>query len=195
VSVNVTSGVAGNYTNTIAAGAVTSTASQNVTSASASLQVTELAAPTVAKSFTPPSILPGGSTQLRITLTNSSATAITGVQFTDQYPSGLVNASAPSTTCGGTVTAPPGGSTLTLSGGTIPASGSCTVTVTVSAPNGGSFTNTLPAGSVTSANSAASAAAASAALSATATIPTTSEWGLILILLALGAIAAMRLRG
>lgn len=88
-----------------------------------------------------------------------------------------------------------GGSTLSLSGGTIPASGSCTVTVMVGAPNGGSFTNTLPAGAVTSANAAPSAGAATAALAVAATIPTTSEWGLLLILIALGAIAATRLRG
>jgi uncharacterized repeat protein (TIGR01451 family) len=174
---------------------VTSTLSQNTSAASASLQVTELPAPTITKSFTPASILPGGTTQLTITLTNPSTTAITGVQFTDQYPTGLENASAPSTTCGGTVTAPLGGSTLALSGGTIPASGSCTVSITVRAPNGGSFTNTLPAGSVTSANSAPSGGAASAALAVAATIPTTSEWGLLLILIALGTIAAMRLRG
>ncbi len=56
---------------------------------------------------------------------------------------------AGATTCaGGTVTAGNGGSTVVLSGGSIPASGSCTVTVTVNVTSAttGSYANSLPIG-------------------------------------------------
>jgi hypothetical protein len=46
-------------------------------------------------------------------------------------------------TCGGILTAVAGTATIDLSGGTIPASGTCTVTVNVTAANGGSFVNTI----------------------------------------------------
>ena len=47
-----------------------------------------------------------------------------------------------STTCGGTVSHH-GASTVTLTGGSIPASSSCTVTVDVTAPTAGSYINSL----------------------------------------------------
>lgn len=102
-------------------------------------------------------------------------------------------------TCGGTATALPGGSTLTLSGGSIPANGSCSVSVSVVPGNEGSSVNTLPAGSVTSANAPPSAAAASATLTvsaapaATADVPL-SPAALMLLAIALSTIGAIMLR-
>jgi len=59
------------------------------------------------------------------------------------------------------ITANTGGSTVTLTGGSIPANGSCTVTAKVTAPAAGSFINTLPAGALqtSNGNNAAPAAA------------------------------------
>ena len=109
------------------------------TAAGASATLTVIAAPTAAKSFAPASIAPNATSVLTIVLTNPNAIAITGAAFTDNYPAGLVNTAAPqyrATTgagCVGTVTAAAGGNTLTLSGGTIPAFASCTITVNVTA--------------------------------------------------------------
>lgn len=111
---------------------------------------TVVLAPTAAKSFSPDTITEGATSQLTITFTNPTASAVTGVSFTDTYPSGLVNAASANgaTTCGGTVTAANNGSSVALSGGTIPASGSCTVTVNVTSATAGSYTNST--GTVTS---------------------------------------------
>jgi len=69
-------------------------------------------------------------------------------------PAGVVIAVAPNpgTTCGGTVTANTGGSTVTLTGGAVPANGSCTVTAIVTAPSGGTYINSLPAGALQTSN-------------------------------------------
>src|SRR6185503_1348646 len=75
----------------------------------------------------------------------------------DSVPSGVVIAATPSisTTCGG-VGAPvavAGGSTVSLPAGrAIPANGSCTVTVEVTAAVGGSYINTLSAGALVTTN-------------------------------------------
>jgi hypothetical protein len=130
-------------------------------------------------------------------LTNPNASPVTGVTFIDDYPAGLVNASPANamTTCGGTVT--PTAIALALSGGTIPASGSCTVSVDVIRSSAGPVTNTLPAGAMTSANAAASTTTATAVLAAAAgvEIPTLSEWALIALaaMLAIGAMVRMRI--
>lgn len=107
-------------------------------------------APTASKSFSSDTITEGATSQLTITFTNPTAFAVTGVSFTDTYPSGLANTASANgaTTCGGTVTAANNGSSLALSGGTIPASGSCTVTVNVTSATAGSYTNST--GTVTS---------------------------------------------
>jgi uncharacterized repeat protein (TIGR01451 family) len=113
------------------------------TGAAASATLTAMVPPTVAKNFSPGTILPSGATNMTITLTNSNATAITGVSFTDNYPSGMTNTagSPTSNTCGGTPTMANGGSSFGLSGGTIPASGSCSIVVPITATSYGSAVN------------------------------------------------------
>jgi uncharacterized repeat protein (TIGR01451 family) len=160
VTVNVTSAASGSYVDPT--GTVTTSNAGTGTSATATLTV--LQAPTVAQSFTPATVLPGASSTLTVTLTNPNTTAITGAAFSESYTSGLFNAAAAtgSTTCsGGTVTAAGGGNSLALSGATIPASGSCTVTISTTASSAGSYTNST--GPLTTTN-AGSAAAASATL-------------------------------
>jgi len=104
-----------------------------------------LGAASGSKSFAPDSITEDNNSLMTITFTNPTASAVTGVSFLDTYPAGLVNAASPggSTTCGGTVTAIAGGNTLTFSGGTIPATGSCTVSVYVTSATANSYINSV----------------------------------------------------
>ncbi len=141
-------------------------------------EITALAPPTVAKAFSPSSIAAGGTSTLTITLSNSNATALTAAAFNDTYPAGLNNTATPSgaTTCaGGSVTAGTNGSSVALSGGSIPAAiggadGSCTVTVNVTSAAAGSYSNNLPVGAVTS-SGGSNAALATATLMVTASVP------------------------
>jgi uncharacterized repeat protein (TIGR01451 family) len=104
---------------------------------------------------------------MTITLTNpNTTTAITGAAFTDTYPANLVNNGGLVNNCGGTTTAGAGNpGTLALSGGTIPAGGSCTISILVTSSTAANYTNTLGIGSVTTTNSGSNAVAASGSLS------------------------------
>jgi len=108
-------------------------------------------APTLDKAFAPASIAPGETSVLTLTLANANASAATlSADLVDTFPTGLVIAdpSDAATTCdSGTATGTAGGDTLTLgTGAQIPAAGSCTVTVTVTAADAGTYTNTIAAG-------------------------------------------------
>ncbi|QJR14862.1 DUF11 domain-containing protein [Usitatibacter palustris] len=136
--------------------------------------LTVLNRPTVAKAFGAASIPTGGNTTLTITLTNPNAAPITGAAFTDNFPVApgamtLFNTST-TNTCGGTLTDNTAGALgagdtgIQLTGGTIPASGSCLVTVNITAAVAGVYTNTLAIGAVTTTNAGANTAAATANL-------------------------------
>ncbi|MCX7175580.1 MAG: hypothetical protein NT159_16965 [Proteobacteria bacterium] len=125
------------------------------------------APPTVAKAFSATPIAINGTSTLTITITNPNASAINGLTFTDTYPStNLKNAATPAlaNTCGGTATATAGASVLSLSGGTVGANSSCTVSVVVTSAVAAAYNNST--GAVTSTN-AASGTAASATLTVT----------------------------
>ena len=115
--------------------------------------------PTISKLFLPDTVAPNGTTLLSFTISNPNSDpntnmTLSGIAFTDNLPAGLVIA-APneiSNDCGGTVTATPGSSSISLSGGTLapapplrpdhletvpstnPAAGACFITVKVRAP-------------------------------------------------------------
>lgn len=94
---------------------------------------------------------PGASVPLVVRLENPNTTDLTQAAFTDALPTGLVVATTPSasTTCaGGTVMAAASATSIALTGATIPASGHCTVTVNVLSNIPGAYTNTIPAGGV-----------------------------------------------
>ncbi|HBG04144.1 MAG: hypothetical protein A2075_01175 [Geobacteraceae bacterium GWC2_58_44] len=99
--------------------------------------------PTGTKSFTPASIGAGSPSRVTITLGNSNSFDATEVAFTDNYPSGLVNhaTTAALSSCGGSLTALPGGNSLQLTGATIPARASCSVTVNVTSASVGTYTS------------------------------------------------------
>ena len=124
--------------------------------------------PEIAKAFAPAAVGLNGTSVLTFTLTNrNTGAALTGVAFSDTYPTGLSGAtSVTSNSCGGTVTATATG--LDLAGGTIPVAsngttpGTCAISLTVtgtavgqkdnvsgvvSSTNGG--TNTGPTGFAT----------------------------------------------
>jgi hypothetical protein len=94
------------------------------TGTAASDTLVAVTSPTATKSFSPVAIAVSGASNMTITLINSNTAAITGVTFTDTYPSTNMKntaASPTSNTCGGAVTMTNGGSSLSLSGGTISA--------------------------------------------------------------------------
>jgi len=132
-----------------------------------------LVLPTISKSFSPATIAEGGTSLLTITLSNSNTVALTGASLTDTYPSGVVNAAVPNpaTTCAGGTASTPSADSVAISGGTIPASGSCTVTVTVTAADPGSYLNTIAAGDLSTTQGLTNASPASATLTVTDVLP------------------------
>ncbi|MEO8135512.1 MAG: S8 family serine peptidase [Betaproteobacteria bacterium] len=98
----------------------------------------------VTKSFSPPRIQPGGTSTLTIALINPNAVALQNVAFTNTYSPQVTNAANPNAGgsgagCGGIVTAVPGGGSLSLSGGTVPAGITCTVMVKVTSSTPGVY--------------------------------------------------------
>jgi len=149
-SVVVTSASAGVYNNT--SGYISSAESGTNSGAggSASATLTVLAHPVISKAFSPNPIYSGSTSTLKFTITNpNSGTALTGVGFTDTFPANLSVSAAPVTPqCGGTVTSTLG--SITLTGGSIPAGSSCSVSVLTTSSTPGSYENT--SGAVASTN-------------------------------------------
>ena len=141
---NIVSTVPDVYLNTIPANAVHT--KQAVTNSSAASAPINYQAIGMTKAFSPASIQAGGNSELSITLQNPSASAYTGVTFTDTLPAGVTVASEPLLTqCGGTISY--SANSITLTGGIVPAAsgtpGVCTVRVQVTSSISGSFTNTI----------------------------------------------------
>lgn len=160
IIVNVTATTLGTYTNTIPAGALVTNVGSNPGAASDSVDV--IAAPIITKSFAPASIASGGTSTLTIILSNPSVPAMTGATFTDVFPTspGAMTVAAPLTlthTCGGLAQLldsngnPLGAGDvgIRLNFGAIPAVGSCTITVNVTAAVPGVYTNTIGVGALT----------------------------------------------
>lgn len=142
LSVSVTSTTPGAYTDTT--GTASSTDGGTGTTASAHLNVDS--PPTLAAAFNPSTFPSGGTSTLTFTLTNpNTADQLTGVGFTDALaPSGLGVAHTPDATdtCGGTFTPAAGDSNLTVSGETLAANSSCTISVDVTGTQSGTQHNT-----------------------------------------------------
>ena len=116
--------------------------------------------PTVSKAFNPAVVNSGGTSTLTITLSNAHASPATGASFVDTLPAGVTVSDGPqSNSCGGTLSASNGSTTVTLTGGMIPGNGSCTVAVTVTSTTGGLHTNTLGVGALQTSNGSNAAAA------------------------------------
>lgn len=96
--------------------------------------------PTIAKSFSPNPIAVGGTSTLTFVLDNPNGDPLSGAEFNDTLPADVMvaNPANASTTCGGvpSFNPQPGDTVLEFgspSGGDIPALGSCTVSVDVTA--------------------------------------------------------------
>jgi len=141
VSVDVTSATVGAHVNTT--GDLTSSSGNSGT---ASDTLTVEGPPLFSKAFAPALVPQGGISTLTFTIDNTGTSiAATGLDFTDNLPSGMevANPANASTTCtGGTITAVPGSSVVTYSGGTVAASTSCSVSVDIVATAAGSLVNT-----------------------------------------------------
>ena len=109
--------------------------------------------PTISKAFGAANIPVNGSTSLTFTITNPNpATDLTNVNFTDTLPSGLIIANPDSLvpdpvlgncdSTGTTGTITPGTTSISLTGGQIPATATCTFSIDVFAVSGGVQVNT-----------------------------------------------------
>lgn len=135
VTANVTSSIPGQYLNTT--GPVSSTnGGTGATSNTASLTVTALP-PTFTKTIATPfgagSLNQGDTTTVSFTVANPNSIALTGLSFTDTLPTGLPiqNPNGLANSCGGSITAVPGAGTISLVGGTVGPTASCTITLSV----------------------------------------------------------------
>ena len=165
IQVPVQAAASGSYVNTIAANAVINPGSLASPAATATLTVN--GALTVAKSSSPTSVAAGQPTTFTVTINNWSATAVSGVNFTDTLPlsdtggfqmvlANPVNRTASAGCSGGTWTETPGASSLTWTGGTIAGGnpGVCTITFRAIPPIdttiGRTFNNSIPVNSICS---------------------------------------------
>jgi uncharacterized repeat protein (TIGR01451 family) len=101
--------------------------------------------PQLDKSFDPSPVGMGSSSTLTFTITNTvDRAAKNGWSFTDTMPAGLVlqtPTNAASTCPGAVITAADGGTTVAVTGNLATGMASCTVTVDVTSPVPGTFTN------------------------------------------------------
>ncbi len=101
-------------------------------------------APMFSKSFNPDSIGPGSVSTLTFMITNGDPIGgVRDLAVTDTLPEGVTMAVPANlnSTCGGTVTAPDGGGTITFSDGSIGASATCAISVDVTSSTPGTHTN------------------------------------------------------
>lgn len=142
----------GTFTNTIPSGALQTDLGNNPDSAIADLTVATVA-PSITKEFAPQIIHVGDVSTLTITLTNGNPLDVTlTADLIDDLPPSLTvsDSQAAVTTCpDGTLAADPGSTTVALGVGTqIPPNASCTISVPITAPLAGIFTNTIPVGAL-----------------------------------------------
>lgn len=155
VRVNVVVPVAGAYVNTMPGGTVIANdgaVTNPQPGPSATLHV--LQPPTIAKAFAQATVAPGVANRLTVTISNPNTTqTLTGVALRDPLPTGLFVAQVPnaSTTCaGGTVSAIASADSAQIAGATVPAGGSCSFAFDTVSNVPGLYTNTIPAGALTS---------------------------------------------
>ncbi len=100
----------------------------------------------VNKEFTPSTAVVGGTTEMKITITNPNSFNVSNIALTDLYPSGISNGllsfARPENTCGGVINAFPGSGQLLLTGATLGSQGSsCAIIVNVLAEQAGLIIN------------------------------------------------------
>ncbi len=96
------------------------------------------------KNFQPATIGPGSTSTLTFVISNGDPiNPALELAFSDTLPAGVVISSFPNarSSCGGVVTAPSGGTTITFTGGVVPASSECSISVDVSSATVGTHIN------------------------------------------------------
>lgn len=107
--------------------------------------------PAINQVFTPTTIAPGGTSTLELHFNSTGRrAAVLAAPFTQTLPAGLVvaNPSGLGGDCLGSVSAAPGGSTVSVDAGMRIRSGGCTVSIKVRAAAAGTYTSTAPVGSL-----------------------------------------------
>ncbi len=104
---------------------------------------------TFSKVFSPSPVAAGGVSTLTFTITNPTAAAVNGLNFTDTFPTSpgaMVVAATPAAStsgCGAPTFSPAAGAgSISFSSGAVAASGTCTISVNVTAPAAGTYLNT-----------------------------------------------------
>ena len=168
ITFQVTTTNTGNYDNTTNPINATNGPGTNSQQGEAKLSVqNQLTPPNVTKVFNPGAVSANGDLSITITIQNPNNTPgapfpinlndYVGVNFTDAFSTTLIkivasNTAAPSivNTCGGILNAAVGTSQIQLTGGDIPATKTCTITVPVTAPPAaGDFPNTIAVNAIT----------------------------------------------
>ncbi len=101
--------------------------------------------PGISKAFSPATIPAGSYSTMTFTLTNPNPSdLLSGVGFSDTYPTNLINYTPLSTSnsCGGTLSALAGSNSISLLNGNLAANGTCTVTVYVTSTIASTYNNT-----------------------------------------------------
>ncbi len=165
------SATTGNWTNTIPVGNIASAeGTQNTASIAATLTRNTATRIGINKSFDPIFVTGGQPSVLRIDVTNpiGSPSSANNLTFTDNLPTGIEVYAVPntSTTCAnGVVTAAPGGTSVRLSGATLPANSTCSVYVTTTSTKFLNLVNTIPASAITTTQGYTNSLATTATLS------------------------------
>jgi hypothetical protein len=174
VTFDVYAATGGTFVNSLAAGSLQTSNGSGLAATDATLTVIPLLdpLPLAGLSYAPAAIHAGGVTTLILTLSNpNTSLAVQSAPMSIPLPAGAVIAPTPnaSSTCtGASITAPAGGSNVTVASAQIPArvgsaAGVCSARVDVTALTSGSFLTTLPA-NVLQTNNGNFASAANATL-------------------------------
>jgi LPXTG-site transpeptidase (sortase) family protein len=170
IDVYVTGSTLGLHTNTIPPANITNNENRVPTAdLTSSLTVTGDSNVSIAmvKGFDPLTVFGSSASTMSIQLINTGNIVLSDIAFTDNMPSGMILATPVNFnvgTCGGTLSGTPGTSSFSFSGGSLPALGSCTLTLSATMTVNGNLTNTIPAGAVTTANGVINVDPASASL-------------------------------
>ncbi len=170
IDVYVRSSTLGLHTNTISPANITNSENRapasNLTSTLTVAGASKLSI-TMVKGFDPLTVFGGAASTMSIQLINPGTVALTEIAFTDNMPSGMILANPLNFnvgTCGGTLSGISGASSFSYSGGSLPASGTCTLTLSATMTVNGNLTNIIPAHAVTTLNGASNPDPAEASL-------------------------------
>jgi LPXTG-site transpeptidase (sortase) family protein len=144
----------------------TATTVNPTAAASAPLTIANLSIGVV-KGFDPLTVFGGSASTLSVQLVNPNNVALSGIALTDSMPSGMIIANPANLsvgTCGGSLSGAVGADTFSFSGGSLPATGTCTLTLSVTMTVNGNLTNVIPAGAVTTSSGATNPQPAAASL-------------------------------